>query len=177
LKLRFTIAIVFFLLATKTQAQKLSVEEKKLYNLIMSYRKKNKLPAIPLSKSLTLVAQTHANDLANNPPDAASGCNMHSWSSNGKWSSCCFTDNNPPSSCMFDKPRELTNYKGDGYEIAYSWSTGVNADKALQGWKTSPSHNAVIINQSPNWTKKWNAIGIGIFGNYAVAWFGYDIDK
>ena len=42
----------------------LTAEEKKLYDLIMEYRKSKKLPPIPLSTKLTLVAQTHARDLA-----------------------------------------------------------------------------------------------------------------
>ena len=40
-------------------SQDLTGEEKKLYNLIMEYRKDNKLKKIPISSSLTLVAQIH----------------------------------------------------------------------------------------------------------------------
>ena len=42
----------------------LTQEEKRLYDLIMAYRKEQGLPPIPLSAKLTRVAQTHARDLA-----------------------------------------------------------------------------------------------------------------
>lgn len=44
----------------------LSAEEKKLYDLMMAYRKSKGLESIPLSAKLTQVAQTHAKDLAEN---------------------------------------------------------------------------------------------------------------
>ena len=37
--------------------------------------------------------------------------------------------------CMWNKPRELTSYIGDGYEIAYWSSEGATAAAALNGWK------------------------------------------
>ena len=50
----------------KSSAQELSNDESELYTLVMKYRKAKGLPEIPLSKSLTIVAQTHAKDLENN---------------------------------------------------------------------------------------------------------------
>jgi uncharacterized protein YkwD len=44
----------------------LTREEKKLYDMIMEYRKSKGLSPIPLSGKLTLVAQTHAKDLSMN---------------------------------------------------------------------------------------------------------------
>ena len=164
----------FILCSFLLYSQKLSEEEIKLYNLIMKYRKDYKLPTIPLSKSLTFVAQTHVKDLVVNSP-INNKCNLHSWSSEGIWTSCCYTDDHAKASCMWDKPSELTTYSGFGYEIAYSSSEVVTAEDALEGWKESPGHNAVIINQGP-WGGKWNAIGIGILEGYAVVWFGNEID-
>jgi uncharacterized protein YkwD len=43
----------------------------------MKYRAEKGLPSIPISKSLTFVAQTHAKDLQLNHPDIAP-CNLHS---------------------------------------------------------------------------------------------------
>jgi uncharacterized protein YkwD len=73
---------------------------------------------------------------------------------------------------MWEKPKEISGYESPGYEIVY-WNSGTaNAAKALEGWKKSPGHNMVMIN-SDMWKKvTWNAIGVGIYGNYAVAWFG-----
>lgn len=161
----------------------ISKEELKLYDLIMTYRKSKKLPKIPLSKSLTYVAQEHCKDLAINKPDLQSGCNAHSWSDKGKWSSCCYTSDHKKSKCMWDKPKELTSYTDNGYEIACGSSDPkfkdfvMTADYALGAWKKSVPHNNVIINKG-NWTDmNWNAIGIGIHGGFATVWFGTAVDK
>jgi len=76
---------------------------------------------------------------------------------------------------MWNKPSELTSYTGFGYEIAYSSSIDATAEAGLKGWKGSPGHNAVIINQGP-WGDQCNAIGIGILEGYAVVWFGNELD-
>ncbi|MCD4773219.1 MAG: hypothetical protein K8R41_07555, partial [Bacteroidales bacterium] len=65
----------------------LSQEELELYDMINSYRKKNGLHKVELSKSLTYVAKIHAKDLEENDPNNKR-CNMHSWSENGKWEGC-----------------------------------------------------------------------------------------
>lgn len=154
----------------------LSSEEQKLYDMIMQYRAENNLPPIPLSASLTYVAQTHVHDLQSHPPTGA--CNLHSWSNSGKWSPVCYTSN--PSTeamkAMWNKPRELTNYPGAGYEISYWFSAGATASSSLRGWKSSPDHNAVIINRGMWSDNTWQAIGIGIYGDYAVVWFGEEKD-
>lgn len=151
----------------------LSSEEKKLYDLMMSYRKSKDLAPIRLSAGLTLVAQTHARDLAENYTfDPKNKCNPHSWSSKGKWSSCCYTNDHKKAACMWDKPKEIAGYEGYGYEIAYYSSAGASAQEGLDGWKKSPAHNPLIINEGI-WEKvKWNAIGIGIYKEYGIVWFG-----
>ncbi len=151
-------------------------EEVKLYELIMQYRKQNGLPRIACSASLTKVAQLHVRDLADNNPNQGE-CNMHSWSDQGEWSACCYTSDHAQAKCMWNKPRELTEYTGDGFEISYgaSWAS-VSAAGALAGWKSSPGHNSVIINQGIWGDNKWNAIGIGIYKGYAVVWFGREKD-
>jgi len=154
----------------------LNTEEIRLYKLVNKYRAKNGLSAIPLSSSLTYVAQTHVRDLQNSPPRG--NCNMHSWSTNGAWSSCCYTPDHAQAQCMWDKPRELTNYPGNGYENAHGGSNGyqATATSALKGWKRSHGHNAVILNQGI-WSKhSWKALGVGIYKGYAVLWFGKEID-
>jgi uncharacterized protein YkwD len=151
----------------------LSSEERKLYNLMMDYRKSKGLPSIPLSEKLTLVAHTHARDLADNYDfDPENRCNPHSWSRKGKWSPCCYTNDHKRAQCMWDKPKEIAGYESPGYEIAYYSSAGASAGEGLEGWKKSPSHNPLIINEGI-WKKvSWKAIGIGIYKEYGVVWFG-----
>ncbi len=172
---QYLLLIFFFVITLTSYSQSLTDEETKLYNLIMEYRKANGLPSIPISPSLTLVAQTHVKDLQQNHPDSEP-CNMHSWSSKGNWTPCCYTPDHAHAQCMWNKPRELTLYKGNGYEIAHWSSYNVTAEDALENWKNSSGHNAVILNQDI-WSNTWNAIGIGINKNYAVVWFGNEKDK
>jgi uncharacterized protein YkwD len=162
----------------------LSAEEKKLYDLINEYRKQNKLPAIPLSKSLTYVAQQHCKDLQINKPHLKNGCNMHSWSNKGKWTSCCYTPDHKEKECMWNKPKELTSYTDNGFEISMgssgTYSGGdleinVRAEEALESWKGSVHHNDVILNKGI-WSSKWGAIGIGIYKGYSTVWFGNSSD-
>ncbi len=111
-------------------AQQPTEEELKLYNLIMEYRQEHNQPVIPLSKSLTIVAQTHVKDLQENRP-VHGNCNMHSWSDQGPWTPCCYTPDHAQATAMWNKPRELTAYTGKGYEIAqgliappFRWKAG-----------------------------------------------------
>ena len=143
----------------------------------MQYRYSKGLTKIPLSKSLTFVAQTHVRDLSNNKPDVGN-CNMHSWSNNGNWTSCCYTSDHARAKCMWDKPSELTSYKGNGYEIAHgAHGHNCTAKCALAGWKSSSGHNAVMINQGVWSSHPWKAIGIGIYKGFAVVWFGEERDE
>lgn len=154
-----------------------SSEEQKLYDLIMEYRRQKKLPPIPLSENLTRVAQVHARDLTDHYEfDPGNECNPHSWSSNGKWESCCYTNDHKEATCMWNKPKEITGYEGPGYEIAYYSSAGANAQEGLDGWKKSQGHNPLLIN-SGIWEKaKWKAIGVAIYKEYGLVWFGETAD-
>jgi uncharacterized protein YkwD len=147
-------------------------EEQKLYSLLMEYRKEKGLESIPLSSKLTMVAQVHAKDLSENH-DAFNGpCNLHSWSKKGKWQSCCYTDDHKESACMWSKPREIAGYQSNGYEISYYSGGGATAQESIDGWQESSGHNEVMINEGIWKSIKWNAIGIGIYKEYGVVWFG-----
>ncbi len=154
----------------------LTKPEIELYKLINAYRKEKGLPTVKLSTSLCYVARTHARDQEANFKQGTS-CNMHSWSQNTTWSSCCYTPDHKQGKCMWDKPRELTNYTGDGFEISF-WSTYQDPDPVkqakdiLDGWKGSQGHNDVITNRNTWKNVEWKAIGIGIYGEYADVWFG-----
>jgi hypothetical protein len=160
----------------------LSPKEMELFNSINEYRKANGLSPIKLSKSLCKVAQAHAYDLSYNRP-FSSTCNMHSWSDKGKWTSCCYTADHKQAQCMWNKPRELSNYKGDGFEISHGFQQfdsfsgdTVTVKSSLEGWKNSKGHNNVILNKEI-WAKmKWNAIGIGINRDFSCVWFGTEED-
>ncbi len=145
----------------------LELEEQQLYDLVNQYRVQNGLTAIPISKALTLVANRHVHDIASNI-----GTLTHSWSD------AVYDSANPATySAMWGAPQRFnTGYTGNGYENAYMNSGGATASNALLGWQNSPAHNAVILNLGIWLTHTWNAIGIGIYGQYAVLWVGEQVD-
>lgn len=159
----------------------ISEKEFRLYEMVNAYRAKHNQPAIPLSASLSFVAGVHVWDLQHNQPDEGE-CNLHSWSDYGSWTPCCYTEDHEQAKHIWSKPNELTTYDGYGYEIAYysSWSIEEHFDMpaaAMEGWKSSPGHKQVMINQYAWKRMKWNSMGVGIFGNYAVVWFGEEEDS
>ncbi len=154
----------------------ISEEEAKLHRLINEYRRSLGLRNIPLSINLTLVAKAHSADLFYNNPDEDYLCNMHSWSEQGNWEACCYTSDHANAECMWNKPREISNYRGDGYEIVFFMSPVTDeismAKESLEGWKKSPGHNNTIINAGVFRNASWRAIGIGIYKEYVTVWFG-----
>ena len=167
------IATLLFSFSLTKDPEKMSTDEEKLFKEINSYRKSLKLPEIPYSPKLTRVAQIHAKDLSDHPPTEK--CNMHSWSGKTEGSACCYTSDHKNPECMWQKPRELAGYEEAGYEIA-AMNTDPEVDW-LKQWKGSPGHHQVIINQGIWKTMKWNAMGVGIRGGYAVVWFGILEDR
>ena len=168
------------LLAPSAWAAAQATAANDLVNLINQYRQQNKLPAIPLSQKLTTVAMTHLEDLVNNDPDTklcpADKQNMHSWSENpGKWKGGCYDSaNSATHSIMWDKPKEITGYPNNGYEISDQGSS--HAASALDSWKTSALHNAVILNEGI-WSKyPWKAIGAAQCQGYWCVWFAETLD-
>lgn len=156
----------------------LTAEELELVNLVNQYRVDHGLANVPVSRSLTQVAQYHVLDLHWHDPDTGSDhgytCNMHSWSDQGFWSPVCYTSDHAYASGMWDKPREITNnyYKGNGYENAYGSYGQATADDAFTGWINSPGHNDVIL-ELGDWSgSNWPAMGVGIYQHHAVLWFG-----
>lgn len=144
-------------------------------DVINQYRQKNGLPAIPISSQLTLVAETHVWDLETNRPNKGK-CNLHSWSDQGNWTPCCYTDDHAQASCIWNKPREIARYSGIGYEIAAEYrasdGTTMTPYRALEIWKTSKPHLDVILNRGI-WSKNaWRAMGAAFSEHFAVFWFG-----
>lgn len=155
----------------------LSAQEQELFDLINSYRIKQGLKTIPFSGKLTLVAKAHVADLTNQyVVDDNNPCNLHSWSDAGDWSACCYTPDHSQARCMWEKPMEIAGYRGDGYEIAFYDSRAAVPAEALEAWQHSPDHDRVLSNKDI-WKKvTWNAVGIAVSGEYAVAWFGQVAD-
>jgi len=154
--------------------------EQEVARLINQYRKSKGLPAIALSKSLCYVARTHAIDQTQNHK-YNNRCNLHSWGDSEIWTSCCYTADHKQAQCMWDKPRELSIYKGDGFEISYfstyQYSTPTAfATDALEGWKKSPGHNSIIVNLNIWKNINWQVMGVGVYGEYINVWFGKEED-
>ncbi|MEG5052775.1 MULTISPECIES: CAP domain-containing protein [unclassified Microcoleus] len=148
-------------------------QEMSLYNLVNQYRAQYGLPPIPLSRSLSYVAQSHVRDLYNFNPDNCGGLHC----AHG-WSNCAYDANNRETlPCMWEAPRRLgTPYPGNGYEILSGSSSGtISPELALGFWQSSSAHNAVILNQGM-WRESWNAMGVGIYRGYAAVWFGREPD-
>ncbi len=176
------LALVFFstdfVLAQETPGDCLSTDEATLAQLMNDYRQAECLAPIPVTASLTAVAQWHVWDLDVNHPYGGE-CNLHSWSDGSLWTPVCYTADHANASGMWDKPREITAnaYTGNGFEIAY-WTSGTaTPEGALSGWQGSSGHNDVILNagiwESYN---PWPAMGVGMRAGYAVIWFGGTAD-
>lgn len=157
----------------------LNAEEYKLALMINEYRKARKLPPVKISRSLSYVAQLHANDLYLYDKKIKKSCNIHSWSDKGKWMPVDYYPDHRNQEGMWNKPKELTKYTGKGYEIAFGSDKKdyiLSAHEAMAGWKKSINHNAVIINKNMWQDIKWTCIGIGVHKNYACIWFGQEED-
>jgi len=146
-----------------------------LVDVTNKYRLENNLSEIPVSPSLNTVAETHALDLAENYVQNDE-CNLHSWSDKGNWTPFCYTSDHANAQLMWDKPRELTSYEGNGYEISVFRSDTMTVDVALELWKNSEAHLDLILNNGIWKDVEWRAIGSAINGKYAVVWFGEETD-
>ena len=134
----------------------MSEKEAKLYYIINAYRESQGLQKLSFSKSLTIVARTHVSDSNTYTPENQRDSrgmqgNLHSWSNHGSWTPLVYTSDHEYAANMWSKPRELTSYTGNGYEIS-SWKSGnITPEDALDLWKNSSGHNAVMTTQG-NWS-------------------------
>ncbi len=161
-----------------TAQDTLSLPELDLYHRIMDYRASVGLAPVPLSKALTTTAGRHVVDARENiwgagltlPP----GTNLHSWSD-----APYYEDGRAPQA-MWEAPQRLgTGYPSSGYEIAAAGQS--NAAAALEGWKGSPGHNA-LLTETGTWSSPgFAAIGVGLEtaagagpynGHVYFVWFG-----
>ena len=165
------------------KAMGLTEKEAKLYYMINAYRESLVLPKLSFSKSLTEVARAHVRDSNTYTPENQVDSrgikgNLHSWSGNGIWTPVVYTSDHYYMYDMWSKPREITNYTGNGYEIS-SWSSGmISPERALNLWKNSPGHNSIMTTQitgDADWSDL-KTMGVSIDGHYAHVWFGSDAD-
>lgn len=144
-----------------------------LCTLVNEYRGENGLSPVPLSRALMTTARHHALDRNVNRDAYTGSCNLHSWGNsatsgtNGDWNACCYAPDHSDAQCMVNKPTEITAnwtgllqpYTGNGYENAASGYP--NNAAALNGWKNSPGHNVVMLNQGGWANLTWTAMGCG----------------
>ena len=161
------------------KAMGVSEKEAKLYYIINAYRESQGLSKLSFSKSLTIVARTHVSDSNTYTPEKQRDSrgmqgNLHSWSNHGSWTPVVYTSDHEYAANMWSKPRELTSYTGNGYEIS-SWNSGnITPEDALDLWENSSGHNAVMTTQG-NWSDL-KTMGVAIDGKYAHVWFGSAAD-
>jgi hypothetical protein len=159
----------------------INTDEAELLQAIDEYRVDNGLDKVPWSQSLMTVAKWHAVDAGLNAARMFSDtCNLHSWSDTRPelWSGGCYTSDHANASMMWNKPKEIT----DGVYTAYGFENGAwgypSVIAALNGWKNSAGHNAVILNQGIWANYPWRAMGVGVdlAKRYYYLWFSTATD-
>jgi hypothetical protein len=143
----------------RTRHDTLTLEELRLYHAITDYRAGQGLDPLPLSKDLTATAGRHVLDTRENiwrpGLDLPDGATLHSWSD-----AFYFADHRRPE-VMWEAPARLgTGYDGTGYEISAAGQPGVEA--ALDGWQSSPGHDAILAGRGAWRGVEMRAIGIGV---------------
>ena len=183
-KVQVLVASYFPAVPPKKPGLCLGDEEVKLARLVNESRRSQGLPPIPVSRSLTMVAQAHVRDLQWNSPDMGTdprglNCNLHSWSDRGEWTPACYTKDHLYRTSMWRKPDEITQgvYNGNGYEIVFGGKGfHATAASALNGWQHNMPHNDVIVEHGPWSGYRWPAMGIGVYQGFAAVWFGKTAD-
>ena len=159
-----------------TARNEISEDEVILFNMINDMRRQNKLQPIPLSTDLCIVAHTHINDLIKWKPQD-NGCSLHSWSSSGIWTSCCNAKDPSGIKCMKSKPKEITGYAGNGYELIFWGEDNATPSDAAALWQQVDASSDMILSRGKWKGYQWKALGVGLKEGYAVLWLGDKTDK
>lgn len=149
----------------------LTHDETILFNLINDLRVQNKMPVLPLSEKLCFVAHTHIDDLIKSKP-FENGCGLNSWSENANWTACCHVKDPSGINCMKSKPKELTGYPGNGFELVYAADDKAVPTEAADLWKQVDASADMILNKGRWKDYQWKVMGVGIKEGYALLWFG-----
>jgi uncharacterized protein YkwD len=137
--------------------------ETELFNLINRYRAEHKLPEIPTSDSVCLIANRHVLDLNKNL-----GVLTHSWSD------CEYDPKDQKTyGCILNAPKKFFPATTDiGFEnVYYTSSRRVIPADALEAWKKSPLHNSVILNLNQFRDYPWKEGCVSVEGSFAALWF------
>ena len=152
----------------------LSAEEKKLIAIINHHRENKGLHAIEVSPNINKLANRHVQDLSKN---------MDLYLKDGKswkhgWSDCPYDGKDDKTyKCMWEAPKRLgIAYPGYVFENLSTASNGSTAEGAFSSWLGSKPHYRVIVNKGVWEEHRWNAIGVGIYGKYAVMIVGREVD-
>lgn len=143
-----------------------------LVKLINAYRKANGLEPVKTLPALTQVAHAHLQDLIQNKPHEKTK-NLHAWSDKGKWTPGIPGGQGKDSwTIMWRKPREIADYEGLGFELAYfGFGTKDTAKEAMDYWTKSPPNREVFLNQG-RYQKDWKGIGAVKGKGFYLVWFG-----
>ena len=156
----------------------LNQDEELLAQLVNEYRVANSLNDIPLSQTLTLVAQWHVADHdyateVTGEYGSDPNCSQYSWYGipGAPYTTCCFSGDQADYPCMWDKPSEISNnvYTAYGFELAaYGYAS---VEDALQAWQDSFVHNDMILNLGMWSSFVWRAMGTGVDSGRYFVWF------
>jgi len=96
-------------------------------------------------------------------------CNLHSWFGDYAF---CYTRDHKNGGLMWNKPYELSKRqdKRKGYEISAGSTGRITAKDAMNLWKGSPGHYALIIPSNGKW-KNLDAVGCWYDKGFADCWF------
>ena len=154
----------------------ISNAEYQLYERLNEFLVENGNKSLTLSKSLSFVAKTHVNDLIINHPDT-SICNLSSWSDKGNWNPCCYNKYVLDQDCMWNKPKELTNFRYRGYELAIFFEEEFNTDTIMQILLSSNKAINMLLTKNDYSKKHWVCFGVGINKKYVSIWFAQRADN
>lgn len=175
-----SISLTTIILATSISSE--------ICNYVNIFRQENNLDSIPLSPTMTWVAETHYNNLVTNNHNVFNQtCNLHSWYRDDSLliEDCCFPQK---TSCMAYMPRDLTinwpnPYTGNAVENAHASSGsgffgGSSPYSVVESWKNSPPHRFQLLR--PNWKACGAIINTTQTGNritsIGLLWMGNAFD-
>lgn len=159
-----------------TVTKDITQDETILFNMINDMRRQNKLQPIPFSLDLCIVAHTHIDDLIKWKPQDK-GCSLHSWSASSKWTSCCNAKDPAGIQCMKSKPKEITGYPGNGYELIFWGEDNATPVDAATLWQQVDASSDMILSRGKWKGYQWKALGVGLKDGYAVLWLGDKADN
>ncbi len=148
----------------------LNETEAELIQLVNEYRQQNAVDPVPVSATLTEVAQWHVVDHAyatevTGDYGSDPSCNLHTWYGGppaAPYGTCCYTADQSQAQCMWDKPAEISggSYAAIGFEIAAVGAT--DAAGALALWTNTAPFDDFLLGQGIWAGRTFRALGVGV---------------